>query len=122
MKNNDCDIVKDLSIQYIEDMLSSNSKEFVNNHLRNCENCKKYYNDINSNIFNENIKEDKKDKIEINHLKKIRNHMNFLKIVIMSISITIAVFISIFVVKYYNISNVVNEAYNKLEYMKKLDN
>lgn len=122
MKSNDCDIVKDLSIQYIEDMLSSNSREFVDNHLLNCKDCKKYYNDMNSNIFNENIKNDKKDKIEINHLKKIRNHMNFLKIIIMSILIVIIVFMTTFSIKYYNISNVINEAYNKLEYMKNLDN
>lgn len=122
MKNNDCDIVKDLSIQYIEDMLSPNSREFVDKHLLNCKECKKYYNDMNSNILNENIKNDKKDKIEINHLKKIRNHMNFLKIIIMSILIVIIVLMTNFSIKYYNISNVINEAYNKLEYMKNLDN
>ena len=92
MKNNDCDIVKDLSIQYIEDMLSSNSREFVGNHLLNCENCKKYYNDMNSNIFNEDTKEDKKDKIEIKKKKKVRNHINFLKTIIISILIIIIVF------------------------------
>lgn len=122
MKNNDCDIVKDLSIQYIEDMLSSNSREFVDNHLINCEDCKKYYNNMNSHIFNENSKDNKKDKIEINHLKKIKNHINLLRTIIISILIIIIVFITVVSIKYYSISNIINEAYNKLEYMKSLDN
>jgi len=122
MKNNDCEIVKDLSIQYIEDMLSSKSREFVDNHLLNCEDCKKYYNNMNSNIFNENSKDNKKDKIEINHLKKIKSHINFLKGIITSILIIIIVFITVVSIKYYSISNVINETYNKLEYMKSLDN
>lgn len=122
MGNHNCDIVKDLLMQYIENMLSSNSKEFVDNHLLNCEDCKKYYNDMNLNIFNENTKDNKKDKIEINYLKKIRNHINALKTIIISIFAIIIVFITVFSIKYYNISNVINEANNKLEYMKKLDN
>lgn len=122
MKNNDCDIVKDLSIQYIEDMLSSNSKKFIDNHLSYCENCKKYYNDMNSNIFNESAKEGKKDRIEINHLKKINNHMNMLKTIIMSILIIIIIFIITCFVKYYNISSVINEAYEKIEHMRNLNN
>lgn len=40
----------------------------------------------------------------------------------MSILIVIIVFMTTLSIKYYNISNVINEAYNKLEYMKNLDN
>ncbi len=122
MKDNNCDIVKDLSVQYIENMLSLNSKQFVDKHLLECEECKKYYNDMNSNIFNENTKNNKKDKIEINHLKKIRNHINVLKTIIISIFIIIIIFITTILIRYYNISNVINGAYSEIEYMKNLDN
>ena len=39
--NNECDIVKDLLFSYDEGILSNTSKEFVENHLKNCDNCKK---------------------------------------------------------------------------------
>ena len=39
----DCDIIKDLMPLYIDDLLSDNSKKFVEDHINNCESCKKYY-------------------------------------------------------------------------------
>jgi hypothetical protein len=77
---------------------------------------------MKAEIFKENITENNKDKIEINHLKKIKNHINFLKTIIISILIIIIVIIVALSFKYYSVSNVINEAYNKLEYMENLDN
>ena len=38
---NECDIVKDLLFSYNDNILSNTSKEFVENHLKGCDECKK---------------------------------------------------------------------------------
>ena len=49
-KNEECAIVKDLAIPYAENIINLKSKTFVNKHLLTCNDCKKYYNDMNTNI------------------------------------------------------------------------
>ena len=39
MKNKECEIVKDLSLGYIEETLNKYSKEYVEEHLSSCERC-----------------------------------------------------------------------------------
>lgn len=46
----ECDIVKDLMPLYIDDLLSENSKKFVEDHMDSCESCKKYYEKLSSEI------------------------------------------------------------------------
>ena len=46
----ECDIVKDLMPLYIDDLLSENSKKFVEDHINNCESCKNYYDKLSSEI------------------------------------------------------------------------
>lgn len=41
MIKNECDIVKDLIPSYMENELSSSSKEFIEKHIENCSDCKK---------------------------------------------------------------------------------
>lgn len=78
-KMDECDIVKDLSSLYIENMLSKKSEEFINRHLKNCENCKKYYKNLNYEIFKEGKNEKENDEIEINHLRKVSKKITILK-------------------------------------------
>lgn len=123
MNKQECDIIKDLSAGYIEGLLNLNSKIFVEKHLSNCDECKKYYNDINSNILDtKEIIEERKDKIEINYFKKVKNHINILKISLIAILICIFTIISGLFIKYYTISNIIEKAYIKTEYMRKSDN
>ena len=122
MNKKDCDIVKDLAVGYAENLLSSNSKNFVEKHLQNCDECQKYYKAINSNIFNDSTIEKNKDKIEIDYLKKVKNHINVLKSILILVLIFSIVIISLLTIKYCTISNVINKAYSKIEYMRNLDN
>lgn len=46
----ECDIVKDLMPLYIDDLLSENSKKFVEDHINSCESCKNYYDKLSSEI------------------------------------------------------------------------
>lgn len=121
-KSDECDIVKDLAAPYVENLINSKSKKFVEEHLKNCDNCKKYYNDINSNILNESHNEKIKEKQELDFLKKIRKNMSILKIILFVIlTIIIVVILSIFI-KCQTITKIVNDAYDQIEYLKTLNN
>ena len=56
---NECDMVKDLLFSYNDGILSDTSKEFVENHLKICDNC------------NNTLKEIKQENNEINQKKEI---------------------------------------------------
>lgn len=121
-KSDECDIVKDLAAPYVENLINSKSKKFVEEHLKNCDNCKKYYNDINSNILNESHNEKIKEKQELDFLKKIRKNMSILKIILFVIlTIIIVVILSIFI-KCQTVTKIVNDAYDQIEYLKTLNN
>ena len=42
-KNDECEIVKDLSLLHIENMLSKSSENFIEDHLKKCDKCQEYY-------------------------------------------------------------------------------
>lgn len=123
MNNNDeCDIVKDLAILYKENFINSRSKKFVEEHLKTCNECQKYYSDINLNILRETKNEKIKEKHELDFLKKVRKKMNILKVSLICIIIIItAVMIGVFI-KYQIVTRTINNSYNKIEYLKTLDN
>lgn len=121
-KNDECDIVKDLAVPYVENLINSKSKIFVEEHLKNCDDCKKYYSDISSNILNETQNEKKKEKCELDFLKKVRKKTNILKIALISILTIISVIILSFFIKYQMVTKIVDDAYDKIENLKTLDN
>ena len=41
-----CNVVRDLIPLYVDDVLSNDSKEIVENHIAECEGCKKYYSQL----------------------------------------------------------------------------
>lgn len=115
-KNEECDVVKDLSSLHIESMLSEGSKEFIEKHLEKCNECKKYYNDLNSTFLNENKKEKNNDEIEINHLKKVNKKITTLKWILFWIIVAILIFMFYFFFK-----NMYIDGINDLNICKMLD-
>lgn len=85
--NNECDIVKDLLFNYDEGILSDASKEFVENHLKNCDNCKKILDEIKK----QNNTSDSLN--EIDFLKKIRKKINKRNILLAITSIFLIIII-----------------------------
>ncbi len=95
---NECDIVKDLLFSYCDGVLSQTSKELVEEHLKNCENCR--------NILEEIKQDDKspKQKKEIDFLKNIKKKLNKKNIIISITLIFLAciVIFNILAFHYYN--------------------
>ena len=115
-KNDECDVVKDLSSLHIEDMLSQSSRNFIEKHLKDCKECEKYYKTLNSTFLNENEKEKNKDEIEINHLKKINKKITTLKWILFGIIVTI-----LMLILYFFLKNVYIDSINDLNIVKILD-
>lgn len=69
----DCNIIKDLLPLYHDEVCSRESKDAVENHMKECESCRKYYQEINASDIVEDVtyeaeREKKKSKI----LKKVK--------------------------------------------------
>ena len=95
----ECDIVQDLLIGYNDKTLKEGSKEFVDNHLKECENCRKIFDEIKTDDIQE------EDNIEIDYLKKL-NKKNSKKnkcIILLIIIVSIIVLLNAIVfINYYN--------------------
>ena len=121
-KADECDIVKDLSLQYIENSVSSGSKQFIENHLMSCNKCQKYYDEMKKSVLEDLNVDENKENLELNYLKKIKKHMNIQKALIMIVLIPIIIICGANLIKYLSVNNVINQACNKIEELKKLDN
>lgn len=77
MIKNECKIVRDLFPNYIEKQISNETKEFVDNHLKECSECSKLLSDIKS----ENI-DSPSQKKEIDFLKIYNIQMFIAKVII----------------------------------------
>ena len=67
---NECDIVRDLLFGYNDKTLRNTSKEFVENHLKECNKCKEVLKQI------QNDTEPQEEIEEINYFKKVRSKIN----------------------------------------------
>ncbi len=92
---NECDIVGDLLFSYNDNILSNTSKKLVEEHLKECEKCKKILEEIRQENGEKNqIK-------EIDFLKSIKKNMNKRNIMILVVSI-ILIFLVFFNIQVYN--------------------
>ena len=115
-KNDECEVVKDLSSLHIENMLSESSQKFIEEHLKGCNKCQEYYKALNSTFLNDYKKEKNNDKIEINHLKKVNKKMTTLKWILFGIIVTILILMLYFFLKIVYIDSI-----NDLNIVKMLD-
>lgn len=116
--NKNCDIVRDLAVQYIEKSISKGSETFVKKHLDECEECKEYYKTLETKIGNEN----EQDKIVIKQFKKVHKHISALKITLIIILIIILIIGVVLWSKQETFSNLVTKISEKVEYLETLDN
>lgn len=121
-KKDECEIVRDLALKFIERSINEGSENFVKKHLIECENCTDYYNKLEVQIYDKKSKENNDDDLIINQFKKVNKHINILKVsLLLVVTLIIIISLALFIRKQI-FSNVVNRAYEKIEYMKTLDN
>ena len=103
-KKEECDIVQDLLINYVDDILNSTSKKFVETHLKTCEKCQEKLNNIKADIEEKTEENEEKEIDYLRNVKKKISRKNKLLwtsgiILIIIIILNIGIFI------HYNISD-----------------
>ena len=83
-RKNECKIVQDLLPNYVEGLTNEETNLFIEEHLRECNTCKKKFNNMKTEIQ----KPDKEvNKNEVNYIKKYNIKLKTLKIIIIIILI-----------------------------------
>lgn len=86
----DCKIVQDLLPNYIEKLTNKETNQYIEEHLEECEECKKILETMKKDIA---LDSKKVNKEEVNYFKKYRNKMRILKAIILVIVILFLIII-----------------------------
>lgn len=100
----ECDIVQDLLFSYKDGCLKQGSKEFVEKHLKKCENCEKIYLEMNNEEENPTTTQN-----EIDYLKKIKKKMKKKTKIIIAISIILIILIILNIAVFINYDKYISE-------------
>ena len=117
---NECEVIKDLLPGYIAGILSNDTEEAVNEHIDNCENCKKMLDRMKSSL--PNIPNDSDEKVEIDYLKKHNKKMRILKNLILFIILFVVLFSFGIIIKYNYISSIMQKVSNNIKKIEKQNN
>lgn len=109
-KNDECKIVQDLLFGYADNILSQESKDFVEKHLISCENCKSKLEEIKKDLKDNEVAQKK----EIDYLKKVRRKSQIKSIFFAVIIVLIIVFM-FFLYKFLIINSIVNNENRSLK-------
>lgn len=84
----ECKVVQDLLPNYIENLTNEETNKFIEEHLKNCEQCKKIHNNMKKDL---NVENTTKKKKEVKFLKKYRNKLRVLEIMLLIIVVAFAI-------------------------------
>lgn len=107
---NECQVVQDLLLGYVDDILNPESKRIVEKHLAECELCQNKLKEINADI-KENEHNEKK---QIDYLKKVRRK-NRKKSILIAIVIVLCILLLIYLRNFIIFNNLMNKAKKNLE-------
>ena len=73
----ECEIVKEMLPNYIEELTSEKTNKFIKEHLENCDDCRKIYESMNVDLsIKENVNIDNKKKVKM--FKKVNKKIKIL--------------------------------------------
>ncbi len=75
----ECKIVQDLLPNFIEKVTTKETNDYIENHLKTCEECQKIYSSMTENLNAKSTTEEK----EVKYLKKFHKQLKVLKIIIL---------------------------------------
>lgn len=108
-----CKLVKDLLPSYIDNVTSKETKEFVEEHLKDCKDCKKHFDEMNSELDKEKVK----DIETVKEIKKYKRKIFTLKfLVVAAILIIVGIVAHNLGYKYYVVKNTIKANVNNNEY------
>lgn len=78
-KKRECKIVQDLLPNYIDKLTNSQTNQYIEEHLKECEICKEIYDNMQKDLT---LNVQKKDSREVKYFKKYRNKLRILKVIL----------------------------------------
>lgn len=100
----DCKVVQDLLPNYIEKLTSNDTNQYIEEHLNECEDCKKTFENMKKDF---KLNNEKRDGREVKYFKKYNNKLKFLRNMIL---IILFLFIIIVGRKFCILTNLSNKA------------
>lgn len=88
----DCKIVQDLLPSYIENLTSKDTNEYVEGHLKTCEDCTSVYNNMKADL-KANVTS---PKAEIDYMKKVRKKMKIAEKLLYIVLLLFIIFVLVF--------------------------
>lgn len=107
-----CKIIQDLLPNYIENLTDKETNTFIENHIKNCNECEKVLKDMNSELGDLNLQKIYKDR-EIDYLKKIKMR----NLILLSITIIVILALGIFAYKYFTYTGFAVNEDGKIDYL-----
>ena len=81
MNKKDCKIIQDLLPNYVENLTNDETKEYIEEHIKECKECEKMYINMKKDFY----KQETQEKVNVNFLKKHKKKIKILKAIILSI-------------------------------------
>lgn len=119
---NECNIIKGLLPNYIEDLVIIETKNHIENHISSCKECKQTLEIMKEDRKSTKNNENQEEKIELKNFKKYRRKVLLLKLFSIGFGIALLMIILSFALKYYHIDSLMNNLKNKKEELIALDN
>lgn len=99
MNKIECDIIKDLIPNYVENLVSDKTRQAVDEHIKTCKTCKEDLEMLKEEKARQEKEErEKQEEIEINHLKKYSKRLFISKIIASSLLVVILITWGIFLI------------------------
>ena len=104
----DCRIVQDLLPNYIEKLTSNDTNQYIVEHLNECEECKKVFENMEKDF---KLNSEKRDDREVKYIKKYNNKLKLLRNVLLTI---LVLFIIVVGRKFFILTVLSNKANNMI--------
>ena len=118
----ECEIVKDLFPSYIENLVSDETKKYVQNHIAECPNCREILEEIKETNILENEQNEKDEKAQIRIIKKYKRKMKIIKISVVTFIIIVILGISAFISIYMPRYMVIKKSYDRIQEISNMNN
>ena len=113
-----CKIVQDLLPNYIEKLTNEETNNFIEEHLRECAECQKIFENMKKDI---QVKNTKRDDREVKYIKKYNSKLKLLRNILLIIIILFVIIIGRKVIILTNLSNKAQEIQNNQNYYSKIE-
>lgn len=118
----ECNIVRDLLPNYIEELLNNDSKEFIETHMKDCQNCRKILEEIKTEKMEEEKNFDKMETEEVSYLKKYKRKKLLLKIILLIFMSAIIILGGGKIINYSHANSIIHTLFQKKQQLIELNN